>query len=386
MHMKLLRGFRQSYSTNTQTPCSCGQKRTAERNCTRQNSPKAVPGQEKSQLLAWTFYHRFFSLLVFCLLLSASSLTFGQSTFGSVRGVVQDASGAVVSDTEIVLHSTDENTGRSVNADASGSFVLENVKAGKYSLHAHHNGFADTVISGISVEARQDLRLTVALNIAEQSTTVQVTSDADQINTENATLDDSKSNIEMTQLPLNNRATTTSPLGALGLSPNVQTDSSGNISLGGASSSMVNFSVDGISTANVRQNGALQDASPSQEGIAAVKVTSFNNSAEFSQVGDVTFTTKNGGNQVHGSAFEYLQNDALNAVPYNFSGKAPRKLNTFGFSLSGPIVIPHLYDGHSKTFFFADYEGNRRSTAVFQQYVVPTQAERDGDLSGFGSS
>ena len=126
----------------------------------------------------------------------------------------------------------------------------------------------------------------------------QVTSGGDQINTENATLGDSKDNLQMTQLPLNNRATTTSPLGALALSPNVQTDSSGNIALGGASSSMVNFSVDGISTANVRQNGALQDAYPSQEGIAAVKVTSFNNSAEFSQIGDVTFTTKNGTNQL----------------------------------------------------------------------------------------
>ena len=160
-----------------------------------------------------------------------------------------------------------------MNADASGGFVFENVKAGHYTLHASHDGFAETVISGISVEARQDLRLTVSLDIAAQTTTVQVTSDAAQINTENATLSDSKDNVQMTQFPLNNRATTTSPLGALGLSSNVQTDSSGNISLGGASSSMVNFSVDGISTANVRQNGALQDAYPSQEGIAAVKVT-----------------------------------------------------------------------------------------------------------------
>jgi hypothetical protein len=383
--MKFLRGFRQSYSTSMKAPRKCGQKPTAERSCTQQNSPKA-PGQEKSQLLAWTFYHRFFTLLACSLLLSASLLAHGQSTFGSVRGVVQDASGAVISDTEIVLHSTDENTERTTVADASGDFILENVKAGKYSLHAHHSGFADTVISGISLEARQDLRLTVALNIAEQSTTVQVTSDADQINTENATLNDSKSNLEMTQLPLNNRATTTSPLGALGLSPNVQTDSSGNISLGGASSSMVNFSVDGISTANVRQNGALQDAYPSQEGIAAVKVTSFNNSAEFSQIGDVTFTTKNGTNQFHGSVFEYLQNQALDADPYGFSGKAPKKFNTFGFSLGGPVIIPHLYNGHDKTFFFADYEGNRRTTAVAEQLEVPTVAERNGDLSGFNTA
>src|SRR5260370_4875358 len=185
----------------------------------------------------------------------------------------------------------------------------------------------------------------------------------------------------MTQLPLNNRATTTSPLGALGLSPNVQQDSQGNIALGGASSSMVNFSVDGISTANVRQNGAMQDAYPSQEGISAVKVTAFNNSAEFSQVGDVTFTTKNGTNNIHGSLFEYLQNQALDANPYGFTGKAPKKFNTFGGSLSGPVIIPHLYNGQNKTFFFVDYEGNRRTTAALQQFLVPTQAGRNGDLT-----
>src|ERR1700678_4170618 len=321
--------------------------------------------------------------LIICLVLFvAGQLANAQSTFGSVRGNVQDASGSAIPDAQIVLHSTDENTERTVNTDSSGGFVFENVKAGKYSLRAHRDGFADTVVSGISVEARQDLRLETSLAVAAQTTTVEVTSGGDQINTENATLGDSKDNLQITQLPLNNRATTTSPLGALGLSPNVQTDSSGNIALSGASSSMVNFSVDGISTANVRQNGALQDAYPSQEGIAAVKVTSFNNSAEFSQIGDVTFTTKNGTNQYHGSVFEYLQNQALYAIPYGFSEKSPKKFNTFGFSLSGPVTIPHLYGGHNRTFFFVDYEGNRRSTAVAQQFEVPTQAERKGGLSG----
>jgi hypothetical protein len=320
-----------------------------------------------------------------CLLLSTFTSAHAQSTFGSVRGIVQDHTGASIPDSQVILHSTDENTERTANADDSGGFIFENVKAGHYTLRAHHDGFADTDMSGISLDARQDLRLTVSLSIAAQATTVEVTSGGDQINTENATLGDSKDNMQMTQLPLNNRATTTSPLGALALSPNVQTDSSGNIALGGASSSMVNFSVDGISTANVRQNGALQDAYPSQEGIAAVKVTSFNNSAEFSQIGDVTFTTKNGTNNFHGSVFEYLQNQALDAIPYGFSQKSPKKFNTFGFSLSGPVTIPHLYNGHNRTFVFADYEGNRRSTATAQQFEVPTLAERNGDLSGFNA-
>src|ERR1700749_2520213 len=308
-----------------------------------------------------------------------------QATFGSVRGTVQDETGASIPGALVTVPSTDENVGRTAKSDDSGEFVVENLKPGHYSVVVHDEGFTDTTIASVALEARQQLRIPVKLSVQSNATTVQVMAGPDQINTENATLSDSKDNQQITQLPLNNRATTTSPLGALALSPNVQQDSAGNIALGGASSSMVNFSVDGISTANVRQNGALQDAYPSQEGISAVKVTSFNNSAEFSQVGDVTFTTKGGTNHYNGSLFEYLQNDAFDENPSGFNGKAPKRFNTFGGSLGGPVSIPHLLNGH-KTFFFADYEGNRRTTAVAQQFLVPTQEERNGDLRGLGAN
>src|SRR5260370_11813604 len=144
---------------------------------------------------------------------SAGAFAHAQTTFGSDRGNVQDASSSAIPGAQIVLYSTDENTERTVDTDTSGSFIFENVKAGKYSLRAHRDGFADTVVSGISVEARQDLRLETTLNVAAQMTTVEVSGSADQINTENGTIGDSKTNIEMTQVPLNNLPTTTHPLG-----------------------------------------------------------------------------------------------------------------------------------------------------------------------------
>ena len=167
-----------------------------------------------SQMLPKTLEHiliRFLPLVLCCLILATTPFANGQSTFGSVRGAVQDATGAGIPGAQIVLHSTDENTDRKVVSDASGDFTFENVKAGHYSLRAHRDGFADTLVDGVTVEARQDLRLSATLKVAEQSTIVEVNSGADQINTENATISDSKTNIEMTQLPLNNRATTTSP-------------------------------------------------------------------------------------------------------------------------------------------------------------------------------
>jgi hypothetical protein len=324
-------------------------------------------------------------VLLSLMLLLGCGIARAQSTAGSIRGVVQDKTGAVVPQTRVTLHSNDENTDRVVVADDTGAFLLENLKPGHFSLRAQHDGFAESNLNGIALDPRQNLRLIVEIAVAQQSTTVEVSAAADQINTENATLGDMKSNEEITQLPLNNRAVTTSPLGALSASSNVQQDSAGNIALGGSSASMVSYSVDGISTANVRQNGALQDAYPSQEGISGVTVSASNNNAEFSQAGDVTFTTKSGTSTYHGSLFEYMQNNVLDAIPYGFTSKNPKHFNTFGGSLGGPVSIPHLYQGKDRTFFFLDYEGNRRATAVAEQYLVPTQDERVADAAGLAA-
>jgi hypothetical protein len=322
-----------------------------------------------------------FWLMAVLLSLALPLAVLAQSTFGSIRGTAVDASGAMVPGAKVTLHSVDQSTDKVLVGDGNGTYLFENVKPGKYVLTVARDGFATVNLTGIVLEARQDLRVNATLQAAAEATTVDVVASAEQINTEDASISDSKNNTLITQLPLNNRATTTSPLGSLALSANVQQDSNGYIALGGASSSMINFSVDGVSTANVRQNGALQDAYPSQEGIAGVKVTAFNNSAEFSQVGDVTFTTKGGSNQYHGSLFEYFQNAALDASPYgSTSGKAPKNFNTFGGSFSGPVRVPHVLDGRS-TFFFFDYEGNRRTTAAFQQFLVPSAADRAGNLA-----
>jgi Carboxypeptidase regulatory-like domain len=309
-----------------------------------------------------------------------------QSTFGSLRGSTLDATGSAVPAAEITVLGLDDNSEHQATSSDDGIFEIQNLKPGRYRVTGRKAGFADALVPELSLEARQDLRVTLTFAVASQSQTVEVSAVADQINTENGTIAASLQNQELTQLPLNSRAVSTSPLAALALSPEVQYDTQGNISIGGATSSMVGYSVDGISTANVRQNGALQDAYPSSEGIEELKVTAFNNNAEFAQVGDVTFTTKSGTNRFRGSLFEYFQNDAFDAKPLNFDVKVPKRFNTFGGSLGGPVAIPKLFSGDSKTFFFFDYEGNRRSISAAEQYLVPTAAERSGNLNGFISA
>jgi len=317
------------------------------------------------------------AILIACLAPPAHS----QSTFGDIRGVTRDPSGLPLPGAAVTVHSLDENNDRKVTSGDDGAFLVENLKPGHYQLTASKEGFQDSAI-GVELSARQSLRADITLPLANQATAVEVSAAPEQINTENGTIGDAKGTSQIVQLPLNYRAVTTSPLAALSTSPNVEEDSQGNVAVGAATANMVGYSVDGISATNVWTSSAATNAYPSSEGIAELKVAAFNNNAEFSQVGDVTFTTKAGTSQFHGSLFEYLQNDALDATVLNFNEKAPKRFNTFGGSLGGPLSIPRLYQSHDKTFFFVDYEGNRKRTSQPEQYEVPTADERGGNLNG----
>src|SRR5580700_1594966 len=323
---------------------------------------------------------KFAGIAIAIVLLVCSAV--GQSTFGSIVGVVHDKTDAVVPGAKVQIKDLADNSTRSATSDQNGSFEFVNLKPSRYEVSVQADGFNDFRVTSAELTARQALRVDVSLNVKSQSEKIEVSDTVATINTENGVIGDSKGTEQITGLPLNFRASTTSPLAALATSANVQQDSQGNIAVGGATANMVGYSVDGISTANIFSSVASANPYPSSEGIAELKVTSFNNNAEFSQVGDVTFTTKAGTNDVHGSIFEYLQNDALDARVLNFNIKAPKRFNTFGGSLGGPVQIPKLYSGKDKTFFFFDYEGNRRVTSQPEQFLVPTVAQRNGDLNG----
>jgi len=310
----------------------------------------------------------------------------GQSTFGTIVGVVLDETQSVVQGAAVQIKNLEDNSVHSTVSDQNGSYEFVNLKPGNYAIKVQAPGFADFEVPSAQLDARQALRINATLSVKSTSQTVEVTAAVTTINTENAVIGDAKGEAEITQLPLNFRAATTSPLAAMSTSANVEQDSQGNIAVGGATANMVGYSVDGISTTNVFYSAAGTNPYPSSEGIAELQVTAFNNNAEFSQVGDVTFTTKGGTNNFHGSLFEYFQNDALDAKVYNFNTKAPKNFNTFGGSLGGPVLLPKIYNGHNKTFFFFDYEGNRRTTSQPELFLVPTQADRSGNLTDLAST
>jgi hypothetical protein len=323
--------------------------------------------------------------------LFAASWAVGQSIFGDIVGVVKDPSQGTVLAAKVVLTRVEDKSEHTAMTDADGAFHFVNLRPGHYDLVITASGFAEFKISSAQLDARQTVRLDVALKLASAAQTVEVGSESGPvINTENATIGDSKSFQQITSLPVNYRGTTTSPLAMLATVPGAQQDANGNVSVGGGLPSQVQYSVDGSSTVNIRQNGALGNMNPSSELIGEFKVTQFNNNAEFAQLGDVTISTKSGTEQFHGSLFEYTQNSAFDAAVWgsNINGatlKPHKVFHTFGGSLGGPLQIPRLTHGRPKTFFFADYEGNRKrySTPLF--LFVPTAAMRTGDFSALST-
>ena len=309
-----------------------------------------------------------------------------QSTFGSIVGVVKDPGDLLVPKAEIKLSSLDEDSVRTATSDSDGSFQFMNVKAGRYEISVYAAGFAPYRVQSIQLVARQTLRIDIPLTVASKTEIVEVGDRAPMINTESATLADSKDFQQVSQLPVNYRGATTSSMAVLATVPGTQQDANGNVSVGGGLPSQVQYSVDGASTVNIRQNGALANMNPSSELISEFKVSQFNNNAEFAQLGDITIATKSGGEHFHGSAFEYMQNSVLDATTFGFTDKPHKAFNTFGGSLGGPLKIPGLMKGAPHTFFFAAYEGNRRRLVTPLFLNVPTADMRAGNLTGLSGA
>src|SRR5467141_785231 len=303
----------------------------------------------------------------------------GQTTFGTILGTITDPSGAVMPNVTLTVINQGENTSREVLSDAQGNYQAENLKAGLYTVTVRVTGFREVTTKDIVVAARQTVRADVKLVMGTTAEQVTVEARPELINTESQSISSSFDSNEVLELPANYRgAGSTSPYNLLAYLPGVTGDGDGNITVQGAGTNQVEYSMDGISTTNLRFAGPQTEMFPSAESVAEMKVQGSGGGAEYGNPADITTTSKSGTNVFHGSVFEYFQNAALDATRFvvGTPGKAAKSANTFGGSLSGPIFKNH-------TFFFGDYEGMRYRTQTLSQETVPSQAMRNGDFTGF---
>ncbi|HZF39818.1 MAG TPA: TonB-dependent receptor, partial [Blastocatellia bacterium] len=319
---------------------------------------------------------------MFILLAVCVNSASAQSTFGSVLGTAKDASGSVVPNATVKIINVDENASRTVTTNSNGDYEAANMKPGRYRIEVTASGFQLFTTSEVTLVARQTLRVDATLSAGRVTEQVNVTANAGAITTETQTISSAFEPQKILNLPANYRAAgSTSPYILIATLPGVQADNNNNFSIQGALPSQSQFSLDGISTTNVTGNSPLQQAFPSAESIAEIKVQGVGNAAEYGQVGDVTTISKSGTNEYHATAFWFHQNRALDSKAFGSLTKPQKIGNDFGGSGGGPVRIPWLYKGRDKTFFFGTFEGFRFPRGQTVQNTVPTQAMRNGDFS-----
>jgi hypothetical protein len=325
-----------------------------------------------------------------CVLLLCS-LANAQSTFGTVLGTVKDPSGSLIPKAKVELVNTGTNAVRETESNSNGSYQFLNIDVGTYQLKVDAPGFQKTEFQAFDLSAREAKHIDVELKVAAQATTVTVEAIA-AIQTDVSNIAETKGSLELTDLPVaiyTRSQGSTSAFSTLTSQPGVQVDSSNNISVAGALPSQLSVSIDGISSAGPGFGGgnqtgvALSELFPSFNAIEEIKISETLNPAEYGGVADITTVSKSGTNNFHGGLFENVQNTDFNASDTFSHEVTPVKLNNFGVYLGGPVILPKLYNGHNRTFFFGSFEVLRLPKSLTTVLSTPTEAMRNGDLSAY---
>jgi Carboxypeptidase regulatory-like domain/TonB dependent receptor len=319
-----------------------------------------------------------------CLLMLLSVGVVWAQTGGRFSGTVKDQSGATVSNAKVTLTNQATNISRTAMTDGDGNYLFPLVEVGVYSLTVEHEGFKKALQVDLTLELNQNGRVDVTMELGRTSETVQVTAELPQVDTTGAVLGKVENSKRIEDLPLVDRDTLQLGLLQAGVFAPDPDDGSGNpFSVSGQRSESLTFLLDGADNTNFLGNNIV--VSPNPDAVSEFKILTNNYDAEFgrSSGGIINQVIKSGSNSVHGSAFEFLRNDVLNAKDYFIGPDQPKgvfKRNVFGATFGAPIK-------KDKTFIFAAYQGaRRREGTTAGQLTVLTAAQRTGDFSDLCNS
>ena len=325
-------------------------------------------------------------------LLGAASLA-AQVATGTIVGVVADSSGAVIPGAVItVVHQGTKET-RQVRTNDRGEFNVPYMRIGEYAITAEAQGFQTRTQTGIHLQVDQTVKLTFSIIVGAMSERIEVTGAAPLIDTSTSSLGQVIANKNILELPLNGR--NPFALGLLSANTIPVTGMGTNLPFvaGGGRFALNDVLLDGVDNNTIGGNSIGRNGiayTPSVDAVEEFKVKTSSFSAEFgrSAGGIISATTKSGTNDLHGSAWEFLRNEKLDANNFfSNAGGVPRqafKQNQFGFTLAGPVWVPRVYKGRDCTFFFFDYEGTRRRTTASSTILdIPPAAFRTGDFSAY---
>ncbi len=320
-----------------------------------------------------------------------------QSDRGTITGSVADQSGAVIPGVPVVA--TNLASGVTFNAQSTdtGNFTIPSIPAGLYSLRVEKVGFRTYLRTGVTVQVAQSVRVDVTLEIGEASETVTVTADASLLRTESVEQSTVLNGDKVNQLPLNfaNNGVR-NPLSFLSLAPGTSITGWNSVRVNGSPRGTFRVIFEGQDSTSALDPRLFNELQPTLDAIEEFTVQSSNFSAEFGQVGGglLNFTARSGTKAFHGSVYDYLNNEALNAAPtfapIDATGKKTKtkiRQHDFGGTFGGPIKLPKKlfgpvgYDADRTFFFFSTEVYHQRDNRFNGFGTIPTNLYRNGDFS-----
>lgn len=339
-------------------------------------------------------------VLILWLALVCSVSSSAQQASASVNGNVSDESGASIPDAQITLTNVDTSVTRTTNSNRSGTYVFLNVTPGVYTVDVEKTGFAKIEQSQVKLDVDQTANFDFHMKVGSAAgETVEVRADAAGVESSTSELGTVIGTKQINDLPLNGRNFTQLLTLTPGVAP-VALDQTGSGGGAFAGNQIGTFSFPSINGQRIRSNIFLLDGvnnentflssnnyAPIPDAISEFKVQTHNDDSQYGGVvgGIINVVSRSGTNYYHGSIWEYIRNQKLDANSfYNNSHGAirnPLRQNQFGGAIGGPVSIPKLYSGKDRTFFFAAYEGYRFAGANQLSQRSASPAMRSGDFS-----
>jgi hypothetical protein len=336
----------------------------------------------------------FFIFSVFAFLLGAHSpATPAQNAEGRIIGNVTDPSGASVSGATVTVTNVATQVSQQVVTDKDGYYQVPALPIGTYSLAIEKDGFQRQFFDAQKLQINQSLRVDAKLSLGQKTETIEVREQVNVVETADPTLGATVTGRTLTDMPLNGRNVLNLALLQPGVTP---VDSSfignggaGTFNIGGGRADSVTFLLDGGLNNEQLANGVVYNPNP--DTIAEFRILENNYTAEYGRNGGgiVTVVTKSGTNEWHGSAFDFIRNEAFNANDF-FNKNDPTQLkprdvfkrNQYGGTFGGPIFVPHLVHGQDRFFFFVGYQGQKQTqTQPANSFQTFTPNELNGDFS-----
>lgn len=326
--------------------------------------------------------------VLFLLLSVFVPAAFAQSDRGVITGTVTDSSNAAVPGAKVAVRNVATNVGSTTETTSSGDFTIPALPVGTYELRVEKQGFKTAVRSEVIVNAGATVAVNATLEVGAVSESVQVAATLELLQTSTAKVTTAVSNKMVDELPLVVGGAMRGAFDLALITPQVNQPNDDNLNIGGGQGGSYGATLDGVSVLTGRFN-SVQWANvntPSVDAITEFSVETNGFKAEFGrgQGGMITFSSKSGTNELHGTAYEFLRNDALDARRFFEAQKAKYKQHDYGWSVGGPVYIPKIYDGRNKTFFFTSGEWFRnRVGAGSGRFSIPTPEMHNGDFSNW---